>query len=78
MGRKHGHPGEYLKTGLTHSGRIAGDGIISDRYDDESFPNPHHNSVSVRKREEGTPVGYGTQEEEAPVITYFVNPEDIK
>jgi hypothetical protein len=77
MGKRHGHPGEFLKTGLAHSGRIAGDGIISDNYDDESFPDPGHTSVSA-KIHNGTPVGNGTEEEESPVITYFIDVENLK
>ena len=72
MKRRYEHPGEFLKTGLANGGRIAGDGIVSDNYDDESFPEPRHNVVSFKKRT-GIPVGSGTNEDEAPVTTYFID-----
>lgn len=65
------HCGEYLKTGFANSGRIAGSGMLYDRYDDECG-----GGGTIRQ---GTPVGITEVEEKAkkeregsPVVTYFL------
>lgn len=63
------HVNESLKTNFANSGRIAGDGISHDRYDDESgCPNYE------RKHKSFTPC-YGRHDHSdlnGPVITYKI------
>jgi len=70
------HCNEFRKTGLANSGRIAGMGILYDKYDDESILENHIRqgvSVPIAEREERAK----QERENAPVITYFMNKEEI-
>ena len=65
------NPRGQLKTKFTNSGRIAGPGVLYDRYDDESILDSH-----IRQ---GRPIGISEREErakrereESPVTTYYI------
>ena len=68
------HPNEFLRTS---SGRLAGSGILYDRYDDETTlkthpiqANPVHSKEYVEFKE--------SLKEEQPVTTYKLNKEELE
>ena len=70
------NPRGQLKTKFANSGRIAGSGILYDRYDDEAVlerQTQYSRPVPIAEREERAK----REHEEYPVITYFLDKEEL-
>ena len=69
------HINEFLKTGLANSGRAAGDGISSDNYGDESWPDNTFGTKPVYTKRRMSL----SQEwpKTSPVITFYLEREQI-
>lgn len=66
----------YMGTSFRDRGRIAGSGILYDRYDDEAVLERHtqySRPVPIAEREERAK----REHEEYPVITYFLDKEEL-
>ena len=63
------HVNEYMKTGLANSGRIAGSGILYDKYNDDSTLDDHIRTglpIKIAEREKAAK----KEHDEYPVKTY--------
>ena len=68
------HPRECLKTSFANHGRVAGSGILYDKYDDESgreVYNSYYRAAKIKQREEKAK----EEHENAPVTVYFIDKE---
>ncbi len=72
MARKR-HVNEFMKTGFTDSGRVAGMGILEDDYSEESFPDER------KHWRRGVAFWYHPMKfEEAPVKVYKMTKEELR